>query len=176
VRQGQGGGNWTTDTEVRNQRGETVGTGSSTGHASYDRSTHTLTVDRDGEITGRNGNTAQVDRTYSATYDRDTHSINSTGSTSVTGPNGRTANTSRARTSTYGPDGRDAHTVYTGPGGRQATSDMHTSVSAHDGVLTRTTNGTVTNQRGRSAKVDRQTDTSVSNGTVTRRRRGSVRP
>jgi hypothetical protein len=175
-RTAQGNGTWTSDTEVKNRAGETVGTSSSTGHASYDRSTHTLTVDRDGQVSGRNGNTAQVDRTYTATYDKATHSVNSTGSMAVTGPNGQTVNTSRDRTATYGPGGRDTHTVYTGPGGHQATSDMHTTVAAQDGVVTRTTDGTVRGENGRSATVDRQTETSRENGTVTKRSRFHVKP
>jgi hypothetical protein len=175
-RTAQGNGTWTSNSEIRNQRGDVLATGASTGHAAYDRSTHTATVDRSGDITGRNGNTAHVDRNYSATYDRSTHSINSTGSMTITGPNGQTYTTSRDRTATYGPDGRDAHTVYTGPGGGQSTSDMHTALSVQNGALTRSTNGTITGQHGRSATVDGQTVATYRNGTVTSQRRFRVRP
>jgi hypothetical protein len=175
-RTAQGNGTWTSDSEIRNQRGDVVATGSSTGHAAYDRSTHTATVDRSGEVTGRNGNTAHVDRTYSATYDKATHSVDSTASTTITGPNGQTYTTSRDRTATYGPDGRDAHTVYTGPRGGQSTSDMHTTLSAQNGALTRTTTGTITGQHGRAATVDDQTVATYKNGTVTTQRRLRVTP
>src|SRR5262249_53046405 len=176
TRQAQGNGTWTSNTQVRNQQGDPIANSAITGHASYDRSTHTLTVTRDGDVTGRNGKSAQVDQTYTATYDRATHSVDSTRATAVTGPNGKTYNTSSDRTATYGSGGRDTHTVYTGPRGNQATSDMHTTLSAQDGVLTRTTDGTVTGHGGRSANVDRQTDTSWKGGTVTKRTRVKVTP